>query len=112
MGIKILYNNTPTIHPDNDYDGNDDDNDNNNDNNNNNDNDDDDDDDDDDDISLPKKWAGIIIANLDGVILPKMLSVNLIGNNGKVSVLLLIKGINFPIIWINNGNANMQPLGT
>ena len=41
--------------------------------------------------------------------IPKMLSVNLIGNNGKVSLLLLIKGINFPIIWINNGNANIQP---
>jgi hypothetical protein len=43
------------------------------------------------------------------IMIPKMLSVNLIGNNGKVSLLLLIKGINFPIIWINNGNANIQP---
>ena len=47
MGIKILYNNTPTIHPDNDYDRNNDNNNNNNDINNNN--------DDGNNISLPKK---------------------------------------------------------
>ena len=36
----------------------------------------------------PKKCAGIIIANLAGVILPSILSVNLIGNNGKLSLLI------------------------